>query len=157
MNESVREKTGGRVFRGFLRLLVFLVVCGGLAWGGWVLWISRSNAKPTQQTTRPPVPVTIARVIQRTIPVEIRGIGNVEAYSTVNVKSQVEGELMAVHFEEGRDVKKGDLLFTMDPRPFEARLRQAESNRARDEVLLKNAQAEARRRSRLVEQSIVSA
>jgi multidrug efflux system membrane fusion protein len=140
-----------------LRLLVFLVVCGGLGWGGWVLWISRSNAKPAQQAPRPPVPVTIARVIQRTIPVEIRAIGNVEAYSTVNVKSQVEGELMAVHFEEGQDVKKGDLLFTIDPRPFQARLRQSEGNLARDMAQLKNAQADANRYSRLLEQKVVSA
>src|SRR5262245_52000725 len=78
------------------------------------------------------VPVTVGTVIQKTIPVEVRVIGNGEAYSTVLVKCRVDGQLERVHFQEGQDVKEGDLLFTIDPRPFDSTLRQSEANLARD-------------------------
>ena len=70
---------------------------------------------------KPPAPVTAAAVIQKTVPVQISAIGNVEAYSTVSVKSQIGGELIRVHFREGQDVKKGDLLFTIDLVPMKQR------------------------------------
>jgi multidrug efflux system membrane fusion protein len=80
----------------------------------------------TKERSGPPaVPVTVAPVIQETVPVQLRTIGNVQAHSTVSVKSLVAGELTRVHFKEGQDVRKGDLLFTIDPRPFEAAVRQA--------------------------------
>jgi membrane fusion protein, multidrug efflux system len=102
------------------------------------------------------VPVTVATVGQKTVPVTLRAIGNVEAYSTVSVKSQVEGQLERVYFREGQDVKKGDLLFTIDSRPFEAGLRQAEANLARDQAQEKNARAQADRSEMLFESGIVS-
>jgi membrane fusion protein, multidrug efflux system len=104
----------------------------------------------------PPVPVTIASVTLKTVPVELHAIGNVEAYSTINVKSQVEGRLERVYFKEGQDVKKGDLIFTIDPRPFDAALQQAEANLARDKALEANAQAQADRNAKLFESGIVS-
>src|SRR5574340_56647 len=67
------------------------------------------------------VPVTVAAVAQKTVPVEVRVIGNVEAYSTVTVRSQLDGAIESVHFQEGRDTKAGDLLFTLDSRPYVAR------------------------------------
>lgn len=85
------------------------------------------------------VPVTAGTVIKKSVPVKISAIGNVEAYSTVGIKSQVGGTLMNVHFKEGQDVKKGDLLFTIDPRPYEAALKQAEANLAKDNAQLENA------------------
>src|SRR4030095_8900528 len=66
------------------------------------------------------VTVTVGPVIQKAIPVEVRVIGNGEAYSTVLVKSQVDGQLEKAYFQEGQDVKEGDLLFTIDPRPFDS-------------------------------------
>lgn len=102
------------------------------------------------------VPVTVAAVSQKTVPIEVRAIGNVEAYSTVTVKSQVEGEVEQVHFREGQDVKQGDLLFNIDARPFEARLQQVEANLARDEAEARNAQAKAARYKNLFESGIVS-
>ncbi|HOP41871.1 MAG TPA: biotin/lipoyl-binding protein, partial [Geobacteraceae bacterium] len=69
---------------------------------------------------KPPVPVTVATVKQRTVPVQVRAIGNVEAYSTVSIKSQVNGMIEKVHFREGQDVTKGQLLFSIDSRPFVA-------------------------------------
>lgn len=87
------------------------------------------------------VPITVGTVIQKTVPVQLRTIGNVQAYATVWVKTKVGGELIHVYFMEGQDVKKGDLLFMIDPRPFEATLRQAEANLARDMAYVRQAEA----------------
>jgi multidrug efflux system membrane fusion protein len=75
----------------------------------------------------PAVPVVVADVTERVVPLTVSAVGNVQALSTVAVKSQVAGEIREVHFVEGRDVKRGDVLFTIDPRPFETALRQAEA------------------------------
>jgi multidrug efflux system membrane fusion protein len=104
----------------------------------------------------PPVPVTIGTSSLKTVPVQVRVIGNGEAFSTVNVKAQVEGRVERVYFQEGQDVKKGDLLFSIDPLPFEAALQQAEANLARDQALLKNAKAQAERYDALFKAGIVS-
>ncbi len=87
------------------------------------------------------VPVTVAQASLRDVPVEVQVIGNVEAYATISVKAQVGGQLTEVHFREGDYVKKNDLLFTVDPRPFEAALNQAVANNARDQAALGQAQA----------------
>jgi len=86
----------------------------------------------------------------------VRVIGNVDPYTTVGVKPQITGEIMGVHFTEGQDVKKGQLLFTFDPRPFEADLLRAEANLAQDEAKLKNAEVEAHRYTKLVEAGVVA-
>jgi multidrug efflux system membrane fusion protein len=88
-----------------------------------------------------PVPVVVATVSQRDVPINVDVIGNVEAYSTITVKAQVGGELTKVSFHEGDFVKKDDLLFTIDARPFEAQLSQAQANLARDTAALTQAQA----------------
>ena len=87
------------------------------------------------------VPVTVAVVSQKDVPLEIQVIGNVEAYSTISVKAQVGGQLTNVYFHEGDYVKSGDLLFTIDPRPFEAALNQAIANLSQNEAALGQAQA----------------
>jgi len=102
------------------------------------------------------VPVTSATVIQKAVPVQLRAIGNVEAYSTISVKSQIEGLLTRVYFKEGQDVKKGDLLFTIDPRPYEAALKQAEANLAKDTAQLENARVEVSRYAELVKKGYVA-
>src|SRR4030042_6073988 len=66
------------------------------------------------------LPVEVATVVQKQVPVQLRTIGTVQAYSTVTVKSRVAGQIMRVSFTEGQDVTKGALLFMIDPRPFEA-------------------------------------
>jgi membrane fusion protein, multidrug efflux system len=88
-----------------------------------------------------PVPVVVAMVSQRDVPINVDVIGNVEAYSTISVKAQVGGELTKVSFHEGDSVKKGDLLFTIDARPYDAQLSQAQANSARDTAALSQAQA----------------
>lgn len=94
--------------------------------------------------------------VQKDVPLQIKAIGTVEAYVTVAVKSQVNGELADVFFREGQDVRKGDRLFRIDPRPFEAALRQAEAALARDLAQAKNAELEAQRYTALAEKGFVS-
>jgi multidrug efflux system membrane fusion protein len=127
-------------------------VAGVLATG---LLLSGCSEKK-QQAVAPRVPVTIADVVQKTVPVQVQVIGNVDPYTTVGVKPQVTGEIVGVHFTEGQDVKKGQLLFTLDPRPFEADLLRAQANLAQDEAKLKNAEVEAHRYTRLVEAGVVA-
>ena len=117
-----------------------------------------------------PVPVLVAMVGEKTVPINIDVIGNVEAYSTISVRAQVGGQLTLVSFHEGDFVKKNDLLFTVDPRPYEAQMNQAEANLARDTAALSQAEAnlakdmanekysraEAGRYQKLAEQGIVS-
>jgi membrane fusion protein, multidrug efflux system len=81
---------------------------------------------------RGPVPVLVAKAIRKTVAQRLHAIGRVEAYSTVEIKSQINGQVMQVHFKEGQDVNKGDPLFTIDPRPFEAALNQALADLNRD-------------------------
>lgn len=99
------------------------------------------------------VPVMVGMVIQKAVPVQIRVIGNVQAYSTVTVKLIVGGEISQVHFAEGQDVKKGELLFTIDPRPLEAALRQAEAIVARDVAQVGQVEADLAKNMALVKQA----
>jgi membrane fusion protein, multidrug efflux system len=121
---------------------------------------------------RPPraVPVTVEKVSQKTVALQLIAIGNVQAFQTVSVKSLIPGEIMAVHFTEGRDVRKGDPLFSIDPRSYQAALRQAEgalgkdtaqvkqaeANLAKDTAQAKNARVQADRYKSLVERQLVS-
>jgi len=113
-----------------------------------------SNEKPKKPTSAP-IPVTVSTATQKTVPVQLRAIGNVQAYSTVTIKSKVGGELVRVHFTEGQDVKKGDLLFMIDPRPYEAALKQAEANLQRDIAQAKHAREDARRYESLIQKGVV--
>ena len=89
----------------------------------------------------PPVPVSVAVAAEEAMPVQIRAIGTVEPSSTVQIKSQVAGELLSVHFTEGRDVNKDDLLLEIDPRPYREALTQAEASVAKDRAQQAQAQA----------------
>jgi multidrug efflux system membrane fusion protein len=120
-------------------ILQALAGCSGKSEGG----------PPRKGEDSAPVPVTVAPVVQKMAEVDLKNIGTVEANATVGVKSQVTAALDKVHFKEGQEVKEGDLLFTLDPRPYEAALRQAEANLERNRTLLKNAQKESDRQSEL--------
>jgi multidrug efflux system membrane fusion protein len=102
------------------------------------------------------VPVTVVTAVEKNVPVQIRAVGNVEPYSTVSIKSQVTGVITQAHFKEGQDVKKGQLLFTIDPRPLEAALKQAEANLARDAAQLNNWREQVKRYRELVDKQYVS-
>lgn len=101
-------------------------------------------------------PVTVAEVTRKDIPVELRAIGRVEPYARVTIKSRVNGELQRVHFRQGQEVKAGDLLFTIDPRPFEAQLQEAKARLAKDVALAKKAEKDLQRNERLAKGGYVS-
>src|SRR6185369_455190 len=101
------------------------------------------QARPAGQT--PPVPVTVAQVEQKAMPREINVIGTAEAYSSVAVRAQITGELTSVNFRQGEDVTAGQVLFTLDQRPLEAALHQAEANLDRDTAQAANARITAQR------------
>ena len=84
------------------------------------------------------VPVLTAQVEQKSMPVTLPAVGTVEAISSVEVRAQVTGQLSAIHFAEGQDVRKGQPLFSLDPWPFQAALKQAEAVLARDTTTLQN-------------------
>jgi multidrug efflux system membrane fusion protein len=104
----------------------------------------------------PPVPVLSAKAVTKDVPVTIKAIGMGEAFSTVSVKSLAAGEVIRVHFREGQDVKKGEVLFSIDPRPLKAALDQAEANLLKDTVQEKNAASDAVRYAELYKKGIVS-
>ncbi len=135
-----------------------------------LIFLSACSDGKSGKPVLPPIPVTVGTVTQKIVPVQLRAIGNVQAYSTVSVKSRIAGQLMRVYFKEGHDVKQGELLFVIDPRPFEAALKQAEANLEkdmaqvkqveanleRDTVQEKNAQVEANRYQLLFERGVVA-
>src|SRR5882724_3641390 len=102
------------------------------------------------------VPVTTAQADAQDVAVELRNIGNVEAYSTVTIRSQVTGQITKVHFREGQEVKAGDMLFTIDPRPAQGTLNQAQADLKRDQAQLTGARLEFQREKKLLENSIAS-
>jgi len=105
---------------------------------------------------RDALPVVVASVEQKTVPLQLRAIGNVEALSNVAIKAQISGELTGVHFREGQDVRKGELLFTIDRRPVEADLRRAEATLAKDEAEAANARSTAARAEKLFAEGVMA-
>jgi membrane fusion protein, multidrug efflux system len=105
---------------------------------------------------RPAAPVTVATVAQKAVPYEIRTIGNIDAFASVTVKSQIGGVLSKIHFKEGQFVNKGTLLFTIDPRPLQATLMQAQGSLARDTTQLNNAREDEKRYAELVKKGYIS-
>jgi membrane fusion protein, multidrug efflux system len=112
------------------------------------------NAAP--QSATPAVPVLTATVARKTVPVQIQAIGSVEAYATVAVKARVDGQITRVFFKEGQDVRPGDTLFEIDPRPFAAQLKQAQANLMRDRAQLDNARVQERRYQDLIQKKLVA-
>ena len=100
---------------------------------------SDGDAKAKAGPLPPAVPVTAATVEARDVPVQIQGIGNVQASSTVSVYALLSGQIFQVHFKEGQDVSAGALLFSIDPRPFEAALQQAEATMAQHQAAIAQA------------------
>ncbi len=113
---------------------------------GWLIITAIGCAKaPPPKAEAPPPPVSVAIAGSKTVPVQIRAIGTVRAISSVSVRPQVSGEITSVSFAEGTDVKKGQTLFTIDSRPYEAAVKLAEANVAKDRAVLKGAELDLRR------------
>src|SRR3954471_12220324 len=123
-----------------------------------VYFIADGRAKESRKAPKgpPAVPVTVAPVLQETVPIRLQAIGNVEASQTVALKARVDGQIVAVNFREGDPVKKGEVLFRIDPRPYEAALRQAEANALRDAAARDQARSQDRRYQELLEKNFVS-
>ena len=121
-----------------------------------IIWVSCSRESSKNTGQEQTVPVVVAAVEQKTVPVELTSFGTVEAYSSIAIKSQVTGILNAVHFTEGQDVNEGDLLLSIDPRPSEADLKVSQSNLAKNEVQLKNAEKEVTRQQGLLGKGFTS-
>jgi len=117
-------------------------------WGGYMSWDHppRSNAAAaTPSAPSPAIPVSVATAERRDVPIYLTGLGTVQAFNTVTVKSRVDGELVKVAFTEGQDVKAGDLLAQVDPRPFQAAYDQAVAKKAQDKANLANAKLDLQR------------
>lgn len=102
------------------------------------------------------IPVSVASAARQSVPVQVQAIGNVEPLSSVAVKARVDGQIVAVNFKEGQEVRKGEALFRIDARPFEAALRQAEANALRDTAARDQARSQERRYKELLEKNFVS-
>lgn len=101
-------------------------------------------------------PVTVASVARQDVPVEVRAIGHVEPFTTVALKARVGGQVIRVGFQQGQDVRKGDLLFQIDPRPYQAALAQARAQLERDRAIARNAEDDVKRYTDLVKKDYVT-
>lgn len=129
-----------------LAVLLFLTACG-----------QKGNTPQAAATRKPTaVPVTVAVAETRDVPLTLSAIGTVEAFNRVEIRSQITGQLMSVHFTEGQDVRRGDLLFTIDRRPLEADLQRAEAQLAKDVATAANDRAQAERYAALLKEGVVS-
>jgi membrane fusion protein, multidrug efflux system len=118
-----------------------------------VVWWHRTGADVPQaaaQAPAPGIPVTAGTVAIQDVPVFLHGIGTVQAYNSVAIKSRVDGQIVSVAFKEGQDVKEGDLLFQIDPRGYQAALEQAQAAKQKDEANLVGAQADLDRYEKLL-------
>jgi len=146
--------TKGPQMASFRKSVTVVVVAALVVAGGGYFYLdqkSRTAAGAAAAASgRPAVPVIVALAEERDVPVFIRGLGNVQAYKTVAIRSRVEGQIVKISFEEGQDVKAGDPLFQIDPRPFKAMLDQANANLKKDEAQLEGAQLDLERYGKLV-------
>jgi len=117
---------------------------------------SRKGAEEPRAQAPRAVPVTIATVEAKAVPLQVSAIGTVQALKTVSVKPQVSGQLARIFFTEGQDVNVGDRLLEIDPRPFQAVLGQAEAALAKDQALLESAQKDEQRYRTLLERDLIA-
>jgi multidrug efflux system membrane fusion protein len=146
-----------------MRRLIWLLVLALIAGGAGYWWVAvRKPAQDAQAQARRalanlPVPVVVAPVQRRDVPIFLEGLGTVQASATVTVHSQVDGKLIEVDFKEGQDVKAGDVLARIDPRSYQAALDQAVAKKAQDVASLANARLDVARYGKLAAQAYTSA
>jgi multidrug efflux system membrane fusion protein len=122
------------------------------------LFVSAAGCSRAAKREAPSAPVVVAKAVATNVPVQINPppVGHVTAISTATVHSQIGGVISTVNFQEGQEVKKGDLLFTIDPRPSQAALAAAQANFARDQAQLENLKIQFNREQKLFDQKLVS-
>jgi multidrug efflux system membrane fusion protein len=136
--------------RFFLIILLLAAAGAGAAWYAGVWQLPASAATPPQQGRRGAfeggkVPIVAGAVQRKDVPIWLDGLGTVQAFNMVVVRTRVDGELQKIAFTEGQDVRQGDLLAQIDPRPFQAALAQAQAKKAQDEAQLANAKRDLAR------------
>jgi len=136
---------------GVLALAIAAASCSGAAPGGETPGSGRGAGRGDAA-----VPVSVAPVREAAVPLDVVTVGTAEAESTVDVRPQVSGQLIGVHFTEGRDVERGQLMFTIDPRPFELALRQAQATLERNTAQAKNFEATRARQEDLLKRGLIS-
>jgi len=131
--------------------IVALAVAFGL------YYTNGSGAKEERPARGPAaIPVAVTAALQQNVPVRLQAIGNVEAFSTVAVKARVDGQIVALNFKEGQEMRRGAVLFRIDARPYESALRQAEANALRDAAARDQARSQDRRYQELLQKNFVS-
>jgi multidrug efflux system membrane fusion protein len=147
--------------RLLLGALLLLVLAGGYAFRDSLLQFTGliGGKAPEQKGARPAAAQAVVAGVAEVLPtpVQVSAIGTVQSIATVIIKSRVDGQIADVHFEEGQDVKEGDLLFTLDNRSFQAQLAQAEAVLQRDRAQLERAQLELKRQTELADRGVASA
>ena len=136
--------------------IVFLMAVGGAGYFGWQRYYgpeAMAKAENAQKAAarRPPIPVNLAPVEKADFPVYLTGLGTVQGFNTVQVRTRVDGQIDKIAFQEGQVVKEGDLLAEIDPRPYQATLDQAKAKKVQDEANLANATLDLQRYTRLGE------
>jgi membrane fusion protein, multidrug efflux system len=139
-----------------LTIIAVLAVAAGGAVAVTRTSAFRSTAAPQAPTAPPPISVVAASVQSRDVPIYLRGVGTVIAYNNVLVRSQITGQLVKINFQQGQQVKKGDVLAVIDPSPYQAQLDQAIANRDRDQAHLKNAEIDYNRYTDLAKQKSIA-
>ncbi|MDD2732311.1 MAG: efflux RND transporter periplasmic adaptor subunit [Desulfuromonadaceae bacterium] len=117
---------------------------------------SSCSAKKEKPKAKPPVPVKVVQALQKNVPVQVKAIGTVEAFTSVAIKSQVNGQIAKLHFTEGSDVEKGALLISIDPEPFQATVSQFEAALAKDQAQATFAREQVERYAGLLKEGIVT-
>lgn len=147
--------------RLLLGTLLLLVLAGGYAFRDSLLQFTGliGGKAPEQKGARPAAAQAVVAGVAEVLPtpIQVSAIGTVQSIATVIIKSRVDGQIADVHFEEGQDVKEGDLLFTLDNRSFQAQLAQAEAVLQRDRAQLERAQLELKRQTELADRGVASA
>jgi membrane fusion protein, multidrug efflux system len=143
---SVKRVRLPKLANPFIALIFLLVVVASSCGGDPKPGLARASVVPV-------VPVTVATAERHDVPYYLTGLGSVNAYYTVSVKSRVDGELMQVNFKEGQNVQKGDLLAVIDPRPYQVALEQAQAALFRDQALLRDAKLNFERFKGLLQSS----
>jgi membrane fusion protein, multidrug efflux system len=139
--------------RGRSKRTVGAAAVGAALFGAALVWWSNFGGNGPQaaaQAAPQVVPVTAGTVVARDVPVLLQGIGTVQAYNMVTVKTRVDGQIVKVDFKEGQEVKEGDSLFQIDPRPYQAALEQAQAAKLKDEAQLAGAKLDLDRYSKLL-------
>jgi multidrug efflux system membrane fusion protein len=133
-----------------------VVAAAAVALGLYFTNDSRAREKKGGGRGPAAIPVAVASARQQSVPVRQQAIGNVEPHASVAVKARVDGQLVAVNFREGQEVKRGDILFRIDARPFESALKQAEANALRDAAARDQARSQEQRYKELLQKNFVS-